>query len=104
MTMTVTTSKGVARDSVLKPGETTLSDANGLPFTAENREQHGSEYVPTGIDDTHKVYSGAALDIDAADMPDDGVVAVHDTDEDLLAIERESQIADDTRPVTGNGR
>ncbi len=102
--MTVTTSKGTARDSVLKPGETTLSDASGLPFTADNREQHGSEYVPTGIDDTHKVYSGAALDIDAADMPEDGVVAVHDTDEDLLDAERESPIADDARPVTGQAR
>ena len=97
--MTVTTSKGVARDSVLKPGETTLSDASGLPFTAENREQHGAEYVPTGIDDAHKAYSGAALDIDAADMPDDGVVAVHDSDEDLLDVERESPIADEARPV-----
>jgi hypothetical protein len=92
-------SKGVARDSVLKPGETVLSDASGLPFTAENREQHGSEYAPTGIDDTHKIYSGAALDIDAADMPEDGVVEVHDSDEDLLEAERESPIADDARPV-----
>jgi|GEM_PF-1256980 len=97
--MTVTTSKGLARDSVLKPGETTLTDAAGLPFTAENREKHGSEYVPTGIDDAHRVYSGAALDIDAADMPDDGAVAVHDTDEDLLDAERETPIADDVRPV-----
>ena len=97
--MTVTTSKGRARDSVLKPGETTLSDAGGLPFTAENREQHGSEYVPTGIDDAHQVHSGAALDIDAADMPDEGVVAIHDSDEDLLDVERESPIAADTRPV-----
>jgi hypothetical protein len=99
MTMIVTTSKGLARDSVLKPGETTLSDASGLPFTAENREQHGSEYVPTGIDDAHKVYSGAAPDIDAADMPDDGVIAVHDTDEDLLDAERESRIAANAGPV-----
>ena len=97
--MTVTTSKGLARDSVLKPGETTLSDASGLPFTAENREQHGSEYVPTGIDDTHKIYSGAAFDIDSREMPDDGVVAVHDTDEELLDVERESPIANDARPV-----
>ncbi len=97
--MTITTSKGVARDSVLKPGETTLSDASGLPFTAENREQHGSEYAPTGIDDSHKVFSGAALDIDAADMPDDGVVAVHDSDEELLDAERENPIAADAKPV-----
>jgi hypothetical protein len=99
MIMTVTTSKGLARDSVLKPGETILSDGSGLPFTAENRDKHGSEYTPTGIDDAHKVYSGAALDIDAADMPDDGVVAVHDMDEELLAVERETPIADDARPV-----
>lgn len=97
--MTVTTSKGLARDSVLKPGETILSDAGGVPFTAGNRDRHGSEYTPTGIDDTHKVYSGAAFDIDAADMPDDGAVAVHDTDEDLLAIERETPIAADAKPV-----
>lgn len=92
--MTVTLSKGLARDSVLKPGETTLSDAGGLPFTAANRAQHGSEYMPTGIDDTPRLYSGAALDIDSREMPDDGVVAVHDTDEDLLDAERESRIAD----------
>ena len=97
--MTVTTSKGMARDSVLKPVETVLSDAAGLPFTAENREAHGSENAPTGIDDTHHLHSGAALDIDAADMPEDGVVAVHDTDEDLLAVERETPIAKDARPV-----
>jgi len=97
--MTVTTSKGLACDSVLKPGETTLTDAAGLPFTADNRERHGSEYVPTGIDDAHRLYSGAALDIDAADMPENGVVAVHDTDEDLLEVERESPIAADARPV-----
>ena len=97
--MTVTTSKGTARDSILKPGETILTDAAGLPFTAENREQHGSEYVPTGIDDAHKLHSGAALDIDAADMPEDGVVAVHDSDKDLLDAERESPIAADPRPV-----
>ena len=97
--MTVTTSKGMARDSVLKPGETTLTDAGGLPFTAENRDQHGSEYVPTGIDAAHHLHSGAALDIDAADMPEDGVVAVHDTDEDLLDVERETPIAKDARPV-----
>lgn len=99
MTMTVTTSKGLARDSVLKPGETTLTDAAGLPFTPENRERHGSEYVPTGIDDAHHLHSGAAFDIDAADMPEEGAVAVHDTDEDLLAFERETPIADDTGPV-----
>lgn len=97
--MTVTTSKGLARDSVLKPGETILTDAGGLPFTPENREQHGSEYVPTGIDDSHHLHSGAALDIDAADMPEDGMVAVHDSDDDLLDVERETPIAKDARPV-----
>ena len=97
--MTVTTSKGMARDSALKPGETVLSDAAGVPFTAENRDQHGSEYMPTGVDVTHHLHSGAALDIDAADMPEDGVVAVHDSDEDLLEAERETPIAKDARPV-----
>ena len=97
--MTITTSKGVARDSVLKPGETVLSDADGVPFTAENREAHSSENAPTGIDDTHHLHSGAAFDIDAADMPEDGVVEVHDSDEDLLEAERETPIADDARPV-----
>ena len=97
--MTITTSKGMARDSVLKPGETVLSDADGVPFTAENRETHGSENAPTGVDVTHHLHSGAAFDIDAADMPDEGVVAVHDTDEDLLDVERETPIAKDARPV-----
>ncbi|MFT4074288.1 MAG: hypothetical protein QM647_02070 [Asticcacaulis sp.] len=97
--MTVTTSKGLARDSVLKPGETILSDASGVPFTPENRDRHASEYAPTGIDDTPRLYSGAALDIDSRQMPDDGVVEVHDTDEDLLAIERESPISDKPEPV-----
>jgi hypothetical protein len=99
VTPSQTVSKGVARDSVLKPGETVLSDASGLPFTVENRDRHGSEYAPTGIDDAPRLYSGAALDIDSSEMPDDGVVAIHDTDEDLLEIERESPIAADARPV-----
>lgn len=66
--MTQTTSKGIARDSVLKPGDDHLTDAAGV-------------------------------DIDSTDMPEDGVIAVHDTDEELLDAERETPIADDTRPV-----
>jgi hypothetical protein len=97
--MTQTTSKGLARDSVLKPGKDHLTDAAGVPFTADDRDQHGSESAPTGVDVTHHLNSGAALDVDAADMPDAGVVAVHDTDEDLLDAEREHPIAEDARPV-----
>ena len=97
--MTVTTSKGTARDSVLKPGEDHLTDAAGVPFTADNRDRHGSEYAPTGIDATPKRFSGAGVDIDSTDMPEDGVFAVHDTDEELLDAERQTPIADDARPV-----
>ena len=97
--MTVTTSKGIARDSVLKPGEDHLTDAAGVPFTADNRDRHGSENAPTGVDATPKRFSGAGVDIDSTDMPEDGVIAVHDTDEDILAEERQTPIADDARPV-----
>ncbi|ESQ82557.1 hypothetical protein AEAC466_16965 [Asticcacaulis sp. AC466] len=96
--MTITVAKGVAMPSIIKPGDTELTDAKGVPFTSETRDQHGADTVPTGIDDTPKPYSGAGVDIDSTDMPDDGVIAVHDTDDDLLAEEQTHKISDIPSP------
>jgi hypothetical protein len=96
--MTITTAKGIATPSAIKPGDTELTDAAGVPFTTANRDQHGAESAPTGIDDTPHPYSGAGVDIDSTDMPDDGVIAVHDTDEDLLEEEQSHEISNIPSP------
>jgi hypothetical protein len=77
--------RGTALPSALKPGDgDTLTDAQGVPFTQDNRQEHDSENAPVGIDATPKRESGAGVDINSADMPDNGILEVHDDDDDIL--------------------
>jgi hypothetical protein len=89
-TAPLNTVKGIARPSRLKPGDDgVLSDPGGVPFTQDNRQEHGSENMPVGLDTTPRRGSGASVDIDSAEMPDDGVIEVHDDDDDILDASRE---------------
>lgn len=56
-------------------------------------------HIPTRHEIDPHLKPGAAFDIDAGDMPEDGVVAINDSDDALLDEEKQHPISD--IPVTG---
>lgn len=58
--------------------------AQSHDFTDKDTHVH----IPRRDEENPEIAPGAAIDIDAGDMPDDGVVEVHDTDEDILSKDR----------------
>lgn len=91
------TSNEIATDHLgLNQAEEARTDANPSG-NALPRDMSGAGvnvHIPRRVEENPQLKPGAAFDIDAGDMPQDGVVAIDDSDEALLEEEKRHPISD----------
>jgi hypothetical protein len=60
----------------------------GTPLPHDIQYKDTKVHIPRRDETDPEIAPGAAIDIDAGDMPDDGVLEIFDADEDILESER----------------
>lgn len=72
--------------------KSSFTDGPRGPALTHDFDDKGTHvHLPRRDEDNPEIAPGAAIDIDAGDMPDEGVLAVHDDDEDILSQDRSSE-------------